>query len=390
MPLGSQLYGVGVPLTMTWDGLSAARVRVGAHVPPTPSYAWPLLARATGADLWVKHENHTPTGAFKVRGGVNFLSRLLAEPGAGPAGLVSASRGNHSQSLAFAGRAFGVPVTIVVPEGNSPDKNAATEAFGAELVIHGSDFQEAREYSVRLAQERGLVPVPPYHPWIVEGVATYAAELHEQVPGLEAVYVPVGMGSGVSANIAVRDLLGLDCEIVGVVAENAPAYALSYEAGEVVTTETADTFVDGVACRVPDPDAVAAVVAGCSRVVRVSESDAAAAMLLMYSATHNLAEPAGALALAAVLAERDRVAGRRIAMILTGGNCDLDVLNSAAGSPDIDATRRPRSEGCGAGLRRLTCAGPLARVRYHYVLPEVRGIQEENVQVIGWETWSPW
>ena len=330
MPLGSRLYGVGVPLTMTWDGLSAARVRVGRYVPPTPSYAWPLLARATGANLWVKHENHTPTGAFKVRGGLNFLSRLLAEPGDRPAGLVSASRGNHSQSLAFAGRAFGVPVTIVVPEGNSPDKNAATEAFGAELVIHGSDFQEAREYSVRLAQERGLVPVPPYHPWIVEGVATYAAELHEQVPGLEAVYVPVGMGSGVSANIAVRDLLGLDCEIVGVVAENAPAYALSYEAGHVVSTETADTFVDGVACRVPDPDAVEAVVAGCARVVRVSESDAAAAMMLMDSSTHNLAEPAGALALAAILAERDHVAGRTIAMILTGGNCDLDVLNSAA------------------------------------------------------------
>ncbi|MGV8850697.1 MAG: threonine dehydratase [Propionibacteriaceae bacterium] len=315
---------------LTSQALAAARTRVARHVPPTPSYAWPLLARATGADLWVKHENHTPTGAFKVRGGVNFLARLLDERADRPSGLVSASRGNHSQSLAFAGRAFGVPVTIVVPEGNSPDKNSATEAFGAELVIHGNDFQAAREYSVRLGEERGLVPVPPFHPWLVEGVATYAAELHEQVPGLEAVYVPVGMGSGVSANIAVRDLLGLDCEIVGVVAEKAPAYALSYEAGRVVTTETADTFVDGVACRVPDPDAVDAVIAGCSRVVRVSEEDAAAAMILMYRATHNLAEPAGALALAAILAEPDRVAGRKVAMILTGGNCDLDVLSYAA------------------------------------------------------------
>jgi threonine dehydratase len=324
------LYGVGVPLTLTLEALTAARRRIAEHVPATPSYAWPLLAQATGANLWVKHENHTPTGAFKVRGGVNFLARLLAEHGDRPTGLVSASRGNHSQSLAFAGRAFGVPVTIVVPEGNSPDKNAATEAFGAELVIHGTDFQAAREYSLQLADERGLVPVPPFHPWLVEGVATYAAELHEQVPGLDAVYVPVGMGSGVSANIAVRDLLGLDCEIVGVVAEKAPAYALSYEAGRVVTTETADTFVDGVACRVPDADAVATVVAGCSRIVRVSEEAAAAAMVLMYRATHNLAEPAGALALAGVLAERDRAAGRKVAMILTGGNCDLDVLEAAA------------------------------------------------------------
>jgi len=314
---------------MTLETLAETRRLVAKYVPTTPSYAWPLLARATGTELWVKHENHTPTGAFKVRGGVSFLSHLLAAGGR-PVGLVSASRGNHSQSLAYAGRAFGVPVTIVVPEGNSPDKNAATEAFGAEVVVYGSDFQAAREYSVQLGEERGLVAVPPFHPWLVEGVATYAAELHEQVPGLEAVYVPVGMGTGVSANIAVRDLLGLDCEIVGVVADQAPAYALSYAAGHVVATDAADTFVDGVACRVPDADAVANVVAGCSRIVRISEADAAAAMVLMYRATHNLAEPAGALALAAVLAERDLVAGRKVAMVLTGGNCDLEVLEAAA------------------------------------------------------------
>jgi threonine dehydratase len=316
-------------MSMTLETLAATRDFVAKYVPVTPTYAWPLLARATGAELWVKHENHTPTGAFKLRGGLNFVSRLIAEKGE-PAGLVSASRGNHSQSLAYAGRALGVPVTIVVPEGNSPDKNAATEALGAEVVVYGEDFQAAREHSVRLGEERGLIAVPPFHPWLMEGVATYAAELHEQVPGLETVYVPVGMGSGVCANIAVRDLLGLDCEIVGVVAENAPAYALSYEAGHVVSTDTADTFVDGVACRVPDPDAVEQVIAGCARIVRVSESDAAAAMLLVYRATHNLAEPAGALALAAVLAERERVAGRKVAMILTGGNCDLEVLEAAA------------------------------------------------------------
>jgi threonine dehydratase len=317
-------------MQMTMESLAETRRVVAQYVPTTPSYAWPLLNRASAADLWVKHENHTPTGAFKVRGGINFLSRLIAEHGR-PTGVVSASRGNHSQSLAYAGRAFGVPVTIVVPKGNSPDKNAATEALGAEVIVHGADFQASREYSVRIGETRGLVAVPPFHPWLIEGVATYAAELHEQVPGLEAVYVPVGMGSGVSANIAVRDLLGLECEIVGVVAERAPAYALSYEAGHVVSTDTADTFVDGVACRVPDPDAVERVIAGCSRIVRISEADAAAAMVLMYRATHNLAEPAGALALAAVLAERDRVQGRKVAVVLTGGNCDLDVLEAAAG-----------------------------------------------------------
>lgn len=307
--------------------LAAARERVRRHVPPTPARRWPLLERATGTETWVKHENHNPTGAFKVRGGVNFAARLVEE-GAG-AGLVSASRGNHSQSLAYAGAAFGVPVTIVVPEGNSPDKNAATEAFGAELVVHGRDFQEALEHARELAGRRGLTIVPPFHPWLVEGVATYAAELHEDVPDLDVVYMPVGMGSGICANIAVRDLLGRATEVVGVVAENAPAYALSFEAGEPVATPTADTFVDGVACRTPDPEAVRRIVAGAARVVRVGEQDAADAMALMYRSTHNLPEPAGSLALAGLLAERERVAGRRVAIVQTGGNADFDVLARA-------------------------------------------------------------
>jgi threonine dehydratase len=259
------------------------------------------------------------------------VARLLAE--AAPAdlapGLVSASRGNHSQSLAFAGRAHGVPVTIVVPEGNSPDKNRATEALGAELVVHGADLQEAVEHSRVVARERGLLPVSSFHPWIVEGVATYAAELHEDVPGIEVVYVPIGMGSGICANLAVRDLLGLDVEVVGVVADGAPAYALSFAAGEPVPTEHADTFVDGVACRTPDPDAVAAIVAGADRVVRVAEEQAAEAMTRMFRCTHNLAEPAGALALAGLLAEKERVAGRRVAVVHTGCNVDFDALQRA-------------------------------------------------------------
>jgi threonine dehydratase len=309
--------------------LAAARERVRRHVPPTPARRWPLLERVTGTETWVKHENHNPTGAFKVRGGVNFAARLRGEGGA--TGLISASRGNHSQSLAYAGAAFGLPVTIVVPEGNSPDKNAATEALGAELVIHGRDFQEALEHSLGLAEKRGLTIVPPFHPWLVEGVATYAAELHEDVPDLDVVYVPVGMGSGACANIAVRDLLGLATEVVGVVAENAPAYALSFEAGEPVATPGSDTFVDGVACRTPDPEAVRRIVAGAARIVRISEQDAADAMALLYRSTHNLPEPAGSLALAGLLAERDEVAGRRVAIIQTGGNADFDVLARAFG-----------------------------------------------------------
>lgn len=314
---------------LTSDALTAARALVGEHLAPTPALRWPLLERATGVETWVKHENHLPTGAFKVRGGLNLLARSLA---AGPvAGLVSASRGNHSQSLAFAGRTFGVPVTIVVPEGNSPDKNAATEALGGEVVVHGADFQEALEHAAVLATERGLTPVPPYHPWLVEGVATYAAELHEAVPGLDVVYVPIGMGSGACANVGVRDLLGLRTEVVGVVAERAPAYALSVAAGEVVATPTADTFVDGVACRTPHPEAVRILHAGLARVVQVSEEQAAEAMALAFRATHNLAEPAGSLALAGLLAERDRVAGRRVAVVHTGGNADFSVLSRVLG-----------------------------------------------------------
>jgi threonine dehydratase len=325
---------VGTPSVLTAAALSAARERVRPHVATTPTLRWPLLERLTGTETWVKHENHTPTGAFKVRGGLNFVARLLGatDPADPPAGLVSASRGNHSQSLAFAGRAHGLPVTIVVPEGNSPDKNAATEALGGEVVVHGDDFQEAVEHAQELATARGLLMVPSFHPWLVEGVATYAAELHEAVPGLDVVYVPVGMGSGICANLAVRDLLGLDVEVVGVVSEAAPAYALSFEAGEPVATERADTFVDGVACRTPHPDAVATIVTGADRIVRVSEEQAAEAMTLMYRCTHNLAEPAGSLALAGLLAEKERVAGRRVAIVHTGGNADFDVLRRAFGS----------------------------------------------------------
>ena len=267
---------------------------VRAHVPVTPAYRWPLLERRTGTPTWVKHEDVTPIGAFKVRGGQVYLDRLLAT-GRPVRGLVSATRGNHGQSLAYAGRARGVPVTIVVPEGNSPDKNAAMEAFGADLVVHGRDFQEAREHSV--AARRGASTSSrchAFHADLVAGVATYAAELHAQAAGLDVVYVPVGQGSGICANIAVRDLLGLDTEVVGVVAERAPTHALSVAAGRPVPTPDADTFVDGVATRVPVPEALEAMLVGAARIVQVGEEAAAQAMRTMWQTTrpHARAAPA--------------------------------------------------------------------------------------------------
>jgi threonine dehydratase len=312
------------------DDLAAATGIVRRWVPPTPQYCWPLLVDLVGAQVWVKHENHTPTGAFKVRGGLVYADRLRARR-PHVTGLVSSTRGNHGQSLAFAGRAAGIAVTIVVPYGNSPDKNAAMRGFGAEVIEHGHDFQAAREHSLEIADLRGLEAVPPYHPDLVLGVATYAAELFDAVSALDAVYVPVGMGSGISGLIQVRDLLGLRTEIVGVVAEQAPAMARSFASGTVVPTATATTFVDGVACRVPDPDAVTTINAGAARIVEIGEDAAAEAMRQQFVTTHNVPEPAGALALAGLLAERDQMRGRRIAVIQTGGNVDANMLRAVLG-----------------------------------------------------------
>jgi threonine dehydratase len=309
----------------TLEELDWATEVVGRGVPPTPQYVWPLLGRDIGAEVWVKHENHTPTGAFKVRGGLVYAERLLIERPS-VKGIISATRGNHGQSLAFAGTSAGLAVTIVVPYGNSQDKNASMREFGAELIEHGRDFQEAREYAIELGAERGLEIVPPFHPDLVLGVATYARELFAQAWELDTVYVPVGMGTGICGLIGVRDLLGLRTEIVGVVAANAPATALSVAAGHVVSTESAATFVDGVACRLPDADAISIISGGAARILTVSEEAAAAAMRQLFAATHNVAEPAGALALAGLLAERELSQGKRVAVIQSGGNVDASVL----------------------------------------------------------------
>ena len=310
---------------LTQDDLDDATRIVRPHVPITPAYRWPLLEDATGTPTWVKHENATPTGAFKVRGGLVYVDRLL-RTGRSVPGLVAATRGNHGQSVAYAGREHGIPVTIVVPEGNSPDKNASMAAFGAELVVHGRDFQESLEHAAALADERGLVPVPSFHADLVAGVATGAAELHAQAGRLDVVYVPVGLGSGICAHLSVRDLLGVDTEVVGVVADRAPAHALSFEAGRPVSTPDADTFVDGVATRTPVAEAVAAMVAGAARFVRVTEDEAAEAMSILWRTTHQMPEPAGALALAGLLADTGRSPGSTAAVVMSGGNCDADLV----------------------------------------------------------------
>jgi threonine dehydratase len=297
---------------------------VYAAMPPTPQYAWPLLAQKTGCELWVKHENHTPVGAFKVRGGLVHVDRLRRER-PDVRGIVSATRGNHGQSLAFAGRVHEMPVVIVVPYGNSVEKNAAMRALGAELIEHGHDFQAAREHARQVAIDRGLEMVDSFHRDLVLGVATYAHELLRAEPDLDVVYVPLGLGSGICGLITVRDLLGLRTEIVGVVAEGAPTYVHSLAAGRPVPSERADTFADGVACRVPVELAITIIAAGHARVIAVDDDATAEAIRVLHRTTHNTAEPAGAIALAGAMAERDALSGRRVGVILTGGNVDADV-----------------------------------------------------------------
>jgi threonine dehydratase len=315
------------PLLFDMAELERAVEIVRPHVPVTPTYAWPLLAADLGTEVWVKHENTTPTGAFKMRGGLVLVERLARER-PDLAGIISATRGNHGQSLAFAGGLHGVPVTIIVPEGNSTEKNAAMVALGARLVVHGRDYQEAREHAQGLADREGLQMVGPFERDLVLGVATYALELFGARPDLDVVYVPIGMGSGICGLMGVRDLLGLPTEIVGVVAEGAPATLRSFEAGRPVATESADTFVDGVATRVPDPLAIALICAGAARIIAVPDDDVREAMRVMHRCTHSAAEPSGALALAGARAERELLVGRRVGVINSGANADAALVAS--------------------------------------------------------------
>ncbi|BAL75050.1 threonine dehydratase [Bradyrhizobium cosmicum] len=316
--------------------LESAHEMVSTAMQPTPAHTWPLLGRRLGTHVVVKHENHTPTGAFKVRGGIVYLDRLKRERPNVP-GIISATRGNHGQSLAFAARRHGVPAVIYVPKGNSAEKNHAMRAFGADLVEHGDDFQLAREEAGRRAQFDGLHMVPSFHPDLVLGVATYALELFRAAPDLDVLYVPIGQGSGISACILVRDLLGLKTEIVGVQSTEAPSYALSFAAGHVVTTETSNTLADGMATRFPDAEAVALIRKGAARIVQVTDDEVAAAIRAYWTDTHNLAEGAGAAALAAALQEKAKLSGKRVGLVLSGGNIDFDLFRSWVGM-DTPAT----------------------------------------------------
>ncbi|WP_448092569.1 threonine dehydratase [Pseudomonas lini] len=315
---------------LTRDDLEQAARHVYQVMPATAQYPWPLLAERLGCTVWVKHENHTPTGAFKVRGGITFLHWLRREH-PGVKGIVSATRGNHGQSLALAASTLGLRALIVVPEGNSLEKNNAMRGFGGEVVECGRDFDEAREEAARLAQVHDLYLVPPFHTELVKGVATYALELFIAAPDLDTVYVPIGCGSGICGVIAARDALGLNTQVVGVVSKEAAAAKLSFEAGAICETASANTFADGLAVRKPVPDAFAIYGAASARIVSVSEGEIAKAMRVYYTDTHNLAEGAGAAALAALIQEREMMLGKKVGVILSGGNVDRSVYASVIG-----------------------------------------------------------
>ena len=308
-------------MQFTLEELRAAQELVGGRMQPTPQYVWPTISAELGTEVIVKHENHAPTGAFKVRGGITFIDWLKREHPGVP-GIITATRGNHGQSQARAAVAAGLRAKVLVPHGNSVEKNAAMRGYGAELVELGQDFDEARCEAMRLAEVEGLFLVPPFHRELVRGVATYGVELFDEHPDIDTVYVPIGCGSGICGVIAARDALGSRTEVVGVVSTGAQTAKLSVEAGRLIETNSAHTIADGMAVRVPVQAALDIYSKGAARIVAVSDDEVAEAMRLYFRAIHNLAEGAGAAPLAAALQERDRLAGRKVAVILSGGNVD--------------------------------------------------------------------
>lgn len=302
----------------------AARI-VYSAMPPTPQYRWPMLCDRLGTDVWVKHENHTPTGAFKVRGGLVYFAELAA--GSNDLnGVIGATRGNHGQSVGFAAKHYGIPTTIVVPHGNSLEKNAAMRALGADLVEQGDDFQASLEHAQRLAQERYLHMVPSFGSSLVAGVATYCLELLQAIDDLHTVYVPIGLGSGICAMLAARNALGLSTKVVGVVSAHAPAYAESFARKQVIEAPVTTRIADGMACRTPNPDALEMIQQGVDRILQVTDEEIAESMRILFECTHNVSEGAGAAPLAAALQEKSRNRGRKIAVVLSGGNIDRDVF----------------------------------------------------------------
>ncbi len=309
----------------TIEEIRAAQQLVYSVMPPTPQFAWPLLCERLGTEVWVKHENHTPIGAFKARTAVVYVAELFRATG-GVSGLVTATRGNHGQSVTLAARRFGVTAHIVVPRGNSTEKNAAMRAQGADLIEFGSEFQESKEHAQKLAAEHGWHFVPSYHPNIVKGVATYWLEFFSAIADLDVVYVPIGQGSGICSCSAVRNGLNLKTRIVGVVPEGAAAYALSFEARRKISSPVTTLLGDGMACRVPDDASLEVVLENVDRVLQVSEEEMAQAMKIYFTDTHNVVEGAGAAGLAAALNEKEVLRGKRIGLVITGGNVDHDVF----------------------------------------------------------------
>ena len=302
----------------------AARV-VYREFQATPQYCWGLSSQRLGTDCWIKHENHTPVGAFKIRGGLSYFD-ALEQLNALPTEVISATRGNHGQSIGWAARAHGVACIIVVPLCNSPEKNAAMRALGATLVEHGQDFQESREFAMKLAAERGAHMVPSFHPDLLRGVATYWWEFMQAVPQLDVVYVPIGMGSGACAAIAAKLALKRTMRIVGVVSAHATTYADSLAAGEVVEAPVTTQLADGLACRRADQSALDILLPHLERIVQVTDDEVAQAMRDLYADTHNIAEGAGAASFAAAMQERHLLRGQVVGTTLCGGNADSATL----------------------------------------------------------------
>jgi threonine dehydratase len=308
--------------------IEAAKSLIRPHIRETPTYRWPLLEAGLGTELWLKHENHTPVGAFKIRGGLVYMDELKRqEPTV--QGVIAATTGNHGQSIAYAARLNGLRAVIVVPYGNNPEKNAAMRSLGAELVEHGREFQEALEHSRVLAVQEGLHAVPSYHPWLVRGVATYGLELFHSVPELDAVFVPIGLGSGFCGVAAARQALGLKTKIIGVVSEHAPAYALSFAQKQFVEQSSTTRVAEGVACKTPHADALAHVMVHAHDVVTVNDEQALTAMREIVQGTHNIAEGSGALAYAALKKQSAEWQGKRVACVLSGGNASLEMMRRA-------------------------------------------------------------
>jgi len=312
---------------ITLDEIEVAARTVYAEMQATPQYCWPLLCERLGTEVWVKHENHTPIGSFKIRGGLVYFAHL-AKSSEMPKGVVSATRGNHGQSVGFAARRYGIPATIVAPHGNSVEKNAAMRAFGVQQIEHGKDFQAAREYAKDLAHEKSLQMIPSFDPLLVTGVATYSLELLRAVKDLDVVYVPIGLGSGICGMLAVRDALEMNTEIVGVVSAHANTYAESFVSRSSIESPVRTKIADGIACRVPEQSALDLIWKGVERIVEVTDNEIADAMRMLYECTHNVCEGAGAAAFAAALQEASKIKGRKVAVIASGGNVDRDVFVS--------------------------------------------------------------